>query len=471
MFALLRTRVREDHAIMDVNRRHLIGASAAGAVGAVVAAPDTARAAPLTSTLGRDASQYGVRPGSPEDQTKILQRAIDEAARAQVPLALPPGVYRTGMLRLQNGTQLVGVRGATKLVFNGGTSMLSSEGAGSIGLVNITLDGSGIRLPTRRGLVHCISGRDIRITDCEISGSGGNGIWLENVSGDVSGNIITGTAATAIVSFDAQGLIVSRNSILGTNDNGIEILRTAIGDDGTLVIDNRIEDIKAGPGGSGQYGNAINAFRAGNVIVRGNRIRNCDYSAVRGNSASNIQITGNSVSDVREVALYSEFSFEGAVIANNTVDGAAFGVSVCNFNEGGRIAVVQGNIIRNLLAKRPIGTAPDDDAGVGIYVEADTSVTGNVIENAPSFGILAGWGKYLRDVAITGNVIRNAFVGIGVSVASGAGTALVNNNMISDTPRGAVVGLDHARPITADLSADGAQRFAQVVVGTNAVRR
>jgi uncharacterized secreted repeat protein (TIGR03808 family) len=433
--------------------------------------PDGARAAQLTSALGRDASQYGVRPGSPEDQTKILQRAIDEAARAQVPLALPPGVYRTGMLRLQNGTQLVGVRGATKLVFNGGTSMLSSEGAGSIGLVNITLDGGGIRLPTRRGLVHCISGRDIRITDCEISGSGGNGIWLENVSGDVSGNIITGTAATAIVSFDAQGLIVSRNSILGTNDNGIEILRTAIGDDGTLVIDNRIEDIKAGPGGSGQYGNAINAFRAGNVIVRGNRIRNCDYSAVRGNSASNIQITGNSVSDVREVALYSEFSFEGAVIANNTVDGAAFGVSVCNFNEGGRIAVVQGNIIRNLLAKRPIGTAPDDDAGVGIYVEADTSVTGNVIENAPSFGILAGWGKYLRDVAITGNVIRNAFVGIGVSVASGAGTALVNNNMISDTPRGAVVGLDHARPITADLSADGAQRFAQVVVGTNAARR
>ena len=59
------------------------------------------------------------------------------------------------------------------------------------------------------------------------------------------------------------------------------------------------------------------------MIVRGNRISNCDYSAVRGNSASNIQIIGNSVSDVREVALYSEFAFEGAVIANNTVDGAA----------------------------------------------------------------------------------------------------------------------------------------------------
>jgi uncharacterized secreted repeat protein (TIGR03808 family) len=456
---------------MDVNRRYLIGASAAGFAGALAMSSDAARAAPLTSTLGRDATQYGIHPGSPDDQTKALQRAIDEAARAQVPLALPPGVYRTGMLRLQNGTQLVGVRGATKLVFNGGASMFSGEGAGSIGLANITLDGGGIPLPARRGLVHCIGGRDIRLIDCEIAGSGGNAIWLENVSGEVGGNMITNTAATAIVSFDAQGLLVSRNTISGTNDNGIEILRTAIGDDGTLVLDNRIEDIKAGPGGSGQYGNAINAFRAGNVIVRGNRIRNCDYSAVRGNSASNIQITGNSVSDVREVALYSEFSFEGAVIANNTVDGAAFGVSVCNFNEGGRIAVVQGNIIRNLLPKRPIGTAPDDDAGIGIYVEADTSVTGNVIENAPSFGIVAGWGKYLRDVAITGNVIRKAFIGIGVSVAPGAGTALVNNNMISEAPRGAVVGLDHARPVTPDLSIEGAQRFAQVAIGTNAVRR
>src|SRR3954451_9687254 len=456
---------------MDLNRRHLIGASVAGAAGALAMSPDAARAAPLTSTLGRDATQYGVRPGSPDDQTRALQRAIDEAARAQVPLALPPGLYRTGLLRLSSGSQLIGVRGATKLVLTGGASMFSGEGANSIGLTNLTLDGGGIPLPTRRGLLHCVAGRDVRVIDCEIANSGGNGIWFENVSGDVSGNIFTNIAVTGVTSFDAQGLIVSRNTILGSNDNGIEILRTAIGDDGTLVLDNRIEDIKAGPGGSGQYGNAINAFRAGNVIVRGNRIKNCDYSAVRGNSASNIQISGNSVSDVREVALYSEFSVEGAVIANTTVDGAALGVSVCNFNEGGRLSVVQGNIIRNLLPKRPIGTAPDDDAGIGIYVEADTAVTGNVIENAPAFGIVAGWGKYLRDVAITGNVIRNAFVGIGVSVTPGAGTALVNNNMISETPRGAVVGLDPPRTITTDLSAEGAQGYAQVVVAGNAVRR
>ena len=69
---------------------------------------EAVRAAPLTSTFGRDATQYGVRPNASEDQTRVLQRAIDDATRTQVPLALPPGHYRTGTLRLARGTQLIG---------------------------------------------------------------------------------------------------------------------------------------------------------------------------------------------------------------------------------------------------------------------------------------------------------------------------------------------------------------------------
>ncbi|CAN5322146.1 TIGR03808 family TAT-translocated repetitive protein [soil metagenome] len=456
---------------MDISRRRLISATAAGtAAGALTSAPERASAAPLTSTLGRDATQYGVRPNSPDDQTRALQRAIDNAASAQVPLALPPGTYRTGQLKLSNGAQLVGVRGATILKFTGGSSLVESEGASGIAISNLTLDGDGIRLENRRGLVHLLSGTDVRVQDCDITGSGGNGIWFESIAGEVSGNTIRKTTNTAFTSFDALGLLVAQNTIQDASDNGIEILRNTLGDDGTIVVNNRIEDIKAGPGGSGQHGNAINAFRAGNVIISSNRIRNCDYSAVRGNSASNIHITGNSVSDVREVALYSEFSFEGAVIANNTVDLCAVGVSVANFNEGGRMVTVHGNVIRNMLPKRPIGTAPDDDAGIGIVVEADAAVTGNVVENAPSFGIMAGWGKYLRDVTITGNVVRNAFVGVGVSVFAGAGTALVSNNLISGSGRAAIAGLDHAKVVTGDLGAEGTSRFSQIVVGINAVR-
>src|SRR5690242_740940 len=105
---------------MDLNRRHLLGASTAGMAGALALSPEGAKATPLASALGRDAMQFGVRPGSPDDQTKALQRAIDETTRLQVPLVLPPGVYRTGMLRLANGAQLIGVRGATRLQFSGG---------------------------------------------------------------------------------------------------------------------------------------------------------------------------------------------------------------------------------------------------------------------------------------------------------------------------------------------------------------
>src|SRR3954462_13483471 len=147
---------------MDLNRRHLIGASTAAPVPgappaagpAAPAAPaDAARAAPLTSLLGRDATQYGVRPGSSEDQTRALQREIDEAARAQMPVALPPGIYRTGLLRLPNGAQLIGVRGATKFVFTGGASAIQSDGSDAIGISGIPFYGSGIPLPPRPGLV------------------------------------------------------------------------------------------------------------------------------------------------------------------------------------------------------------------------------------------------------------------------------------------------------------------------------
>ena len=455
---------------MDVNRRLMLNATAlaAGAATTVAATAQPASAAPLLSVLGRDATQYGVRPGSPDDQTQALQRAINECARARMPLALPPGVYRTRALRLPDCAQIVGVRGASRLEFGGGPSLFAAERAANVSLTQLVLDGGLIRLPERRGLLHCERGRDIRINDCEFINSGRNALWFEQVSGEVRGNIFRNTATTAIVSFDALGLLVAQNTISGTRDNGIEIVRHQTGDDGTQVIDNRIEDIVAGDGGSGQHGNGINAFRAGNVIVRGNRIRNCDFSGVRGNAASNIQIAGNSMTDVRETAIYAEFGFEGAVIVNNTVDICFNGASATNFNEGGRMAVIQGNIFRNLLPKRP-ASDPGDHAGVGIAAEADAVISGNVVENAPGIAIAAGWGRYLRNVAITGNVVRNAEIGVAVSVTDGAGSALVSNNILAGTRRG-VIGFDHYTAIGDLTTASLAARFSQVSVSGNLLR-
>jgi uncharacterized secreted repeat protein (TIGR03808 family) len=452
---------------MDINRRRLLTLSAASALAGTKVAP--VAAAPI-SALGVEASRFGLRAGSAEDQSKALQRAIAEAARTQTPLALAPGVYRVGGISLANGASLVGVRGATKLVFSGGPSLLSAANAEYVTLSGLVLDGGWHRLPERRGLLHVENVRNLKIADCDVVNAGGNALHCIGVSGEIAGNRFTNAVDAAIHSLDARGLMIARNNISGAGDNGIQVWRQQDGDDASMVIDNRIENIDNRSGGSGQYGNAVNIFRAANVIVRGNRIRNCAFSAVRGNAASNLHIDGNSIADVREVALYAEFGFQGALIANNTVDGAAVGVSVTNFNDGGRLAVVQGNIIRNLLPKRPAGTDPGDGAGIGIAVEADTAVTGNVVEYAPFAGIMLGSGRYLRDVTATGNVVRMAAIGIAVSVARGAGSALIADNVISGVTRGAILGLDGRNVVTGDLAHGGGERYAHLAISGNRVR-
>jgi uncharacterized secreted repeat protein (TIGR03808 family) len=454
---------------MGIDRRHLLAAIAAA--GAASAASE-ARAMPPRDGMPRaeiDAASLGVRPNAAEDQTPALQRAIEQAAAARAWLRLPAGTYRAGALQLPPYAAIAGIAGASRIVMSGGPSLMLAAGSDHVQLRELVLDGANVPLPDRRGLVHFAQARAVRIANCEIVNAGRNAIALESVEGEVEGNTVAG-GDVGIFSIDARGLRITGNTVRGASNGGILVWRSAPGDDGTLVTDNRIEDIANKSGGSGEYGNAVNIFRAGNVIVRGNRIRNAAFSAVRGNAASNLQIVGNTCTGLGEVALYAEFGFEGALIADNIIDGAALGVSVTNFNKGGRLAVVQGNIIRNLVGRRPPGTDPNDIGGVGIGVEADTAVNGNVIENAPNVGIAAGWGAYLRDVSITANVIRKADFGITVSVAPGAGAAVIANNLISEVRSGAIVGMEWKKAVTGDLSKDGAQHYAQLSIAGNQVR-
>jgi uncharacterized secreted repeat protein (TIGR03808 family) len=452
---------------MRIDRRRLL-AVLAGTAGGTAAGPAPARDNEPGPRTAIEATSLGLRPNAAEDQSKTFQRAIDIAAAARAVLNLAPGFYRAGALRLPPFATIAGVPGASRVVMSG-PSLLTASGSDHLSISGLVLDGSNVPLPARHAVLQFAQGRSLRITDCEVVNAGGNGMTLEAIEGEVTGCTVA-AADVAIFSLDARGLRIVGNTVSGAGNGGILVWRSEAGDDGTLIVDNRIENIANKAGGSGEYGNAINVFRADNVIVRGNRIRQAAFSAVRGNKASNLQIVGNTCSGLGEVALYAEFGFEGAVIANNIVDGAAVGVSITNFNEGGRLAVVQGNLIRNLTRSRPAGTDPNDGAGIGIGVEADTVVAGNVVENAPYVGIAAGWGPYLRDVAITSNVIRGADYGITVSVAQGAGTAVIADNMISEVRRGAIVGMEWRKPVTGDLAKDGAERYAQLSIGGNRVR-
>ncbi len=426
---------------MDHNRRTFV-TTALGTVAVLAAA--RADAAPPTTAL--PAPVPDLVPDTGNDVSALLQAAIDRAAERKVALVLPSGRHLVSGVTLRTGSVLTGQRGAVLVASKAG-AVLTATGANDLLLSGFAIDGS--MLGTADDALLAFKSCDrVRVEDLTIAQAGGRGVLLDGCSGTIITACRVSNVDTAIHSIDAIGLAIAENDIAYCANNGILVWRTASGEDGSIVARNRIARIAARAGGSGQNGNGVNVFRAGGVLVEGNRISDCAYSAVRANAASNVQMVANSCARIGEVALYAEFGFEGALIASNVVDGAASGIAVTNFNEGGRLAVVQGNLIRN-LARREY--EPQDKRGEGISVEADASVTGNTIENAATAGIVVGWGRFMRDCVVTGNLVRGSPLGILVSADANAGSCLVSANMISGAKDGAIRAHDHGKPFGPDL--------------------
>ncbi len=431
------------------------GVAAAGAGVTAARAAVDAGAPVLRETL--NAAELGVKPGESDNQSRAMQRLLDLASENDRQVFLPAGTYVVSELKLPARTRFAGVAGATRLVFAGGRFMLSGEHAELVSLTNLTIDGANQPLAEYvPGIIHLADSRSIVIENCAIMGSSGSGIALDRSSGRLSGNTVTTAHDAGIRAIESNGLTIADNTVEDCGNAGIQVWRWTAGDDGTIVTGNRVRKIAAKDGGTGQNGNGINVFRAHGVIVANNRVTDCAFTAVRANSANNVQITGNNCQGCGEVGIYSEFSFEGAMVANNIVDTAATGISVTNFNDGGHLAVVSGNIVRNL-------------SDIGIAVEADTAANANVIDGAPNFGMQIGWGPYLRDVTATGNVIRRASVGIGVSVVEGAGSAVISDNLIAGADRGAIRGMRWGKPVSGDLAETGAAKFPHLLVERNRV--
>ncbi|HWK65429.1 MAG TPA: TIGR03808 family TAT-translocated repetitive protein [Rhizobiaceae bacterium] len=414
-----------------------------------------------------NATTFGIRPGAFDDQGAAFSRMLQSAADTDTPLFLPPGVYVVSGLNLPRRVWLRGVPGATRIIYGGDKHMILAEDADHIELSGIVFDGAGRWIDEpRQGLLNFRRVRQLVMESCDVVGSGRSGVALERVGGRIEHCTISRAADAGIYSIDATRLDISGNRISDCDNGGILVHRWQTGHDGTVVTGNRIERILARNGGTGQFGNGINAFRADNVMISNNSILDCAFSGIRANSSSNVQIVGNSATRSGETAIYSEFAYEGAVINANLVDRAANGISVVNFNEGGRLASCSGNIVRNLSSKGPYTPSPPG-FGLGIAVEADCSVTGNVVENAPLYGLMIGWGEFMRNVVATGNVIRQASTGIAVSVVQGVGSAVITDNLIEGTSEGAIVGYEWTRPVTGDLSRNGVGGYTRLTVDRN----
>jgi len=439
-----------------LNRRTLL------ASGSALGFLALARPTLADSTL--DASTFGLVAGLTEDQSLVLQRALDAAAEQALPLFLPPGIYRVAAIDVPDGARIVGMPGQTTLALSSGSTVLSVVGRANVSLENLAFDGADGSAGDN-GLLDVQNTRAFTLSGARFANAAGNALSLFATEGLVE-NCTVESASTALYALDSKGLVISGNRIRDCRNNGILVWRSESGPDGTMVVNNRISAIAFDAGGNGQNGNGINVFRAGEVIVANNHISDCAFSAVRLNSTTNSQVTGNTCVDSGETAIFSEFAFSGSVIANNIVDRAAAGISIANLDNEGHLATCSGNIVRNIL---PGSKSNPDSSPCGIVAEADVAITGNVVDNVPGPGIVAGWGPYLRNVLINGNIVRDADVGIAASVADGAGSAQITNNTISGARHAALAGMAWTEFKTTDLASE-APRFPNVTVAGNVVR-
>jgi uncharacterized secreted repeat protein (TIGR03808 family) len=416
-----------------------------------------------------DAAQFGLQASIMDDQSRAFQAMLEVASDRGAPVHLPPGDYVVSNVVLPKNVRISGSPGATRIVYGGGGHFLAAENTNRLEIKDIVLDGANRTFSEGvRGLVDVRSVASLSLDHCEFAGSPASAIVAERSAGRIERCTISGAVDVAIYCIDSNGMTIAQNTIRDCGNGGILVHRWQNGADGTMIIGNRIERIGASSGGTGQNGNGINVFRASNVMVANNSVSDCAFSAIRANSSSDIQIAGNSCNRCGETAIYTEFAFEGAVVTGNIVDEAANGISIVNFDHGGRMAVCSNNLIRNLTESGPY-KSDGIGFGIGISAEADTTISGNVIEGAPKFGILIGWGKYLRDVVASANVIRECGTGIAVSAVEGAGRALISGNVVSQSRHGAIVGYEWTKPSTGDLAETSFGHPANVAVERNHV--
>ncbi len=447
---------------MTLNRRNFLSGT-----GASIIALSSSSVAARAIGGGINANSEGLRAGSTSDQGKRLQQIIDKASKTNQAVLIEPGRYKISNLTLPKNTRLYGTNGASILEYAGGEHFIYGENADHIELDGLKLDGG--LLPVKdyaEANLGIVNTKHLSIQNCQITNASKSGIETSKSAGRISKNKIDTAVGTAgIVGQSNTGMMISDNVVSECANAGILVYRRDVGEDNTIITNNRVKFISAVKGGTGQYGNGINTWQADGVMISNNHVSDCAYSTVRSNSCSNIQITNNTCLRAGETSIYSEFAFQGALISGNIVDGGARGISIANLDQGGRLTVCSNNLVRNIHENAPYRDE-QHVFGTGILAEADIAITGNVIERTSRFGMLLGWGEYLRNVTASGNIIRDTKTGFYVSVVEGTGQVSITNNIIAKASRG-VVGYRWQEAVTGDMIKEGTRKYPNLSVAGN----
>ncbi|CUA85365.1 twin-arg-translocated uncharacterized repeat protein [Chelatococcus sambhunathii] len=398
--------------------------------------------------------------GTPAGYTVgTLQDAMNVARSNGKPLFIVAGTYDVGNLSVRTsnggGAPLVmeANPGTVTLRFTTGTFFLEIDNVPDCVIRGITFNANGRPYAEsgNGGAITAYRAHRTRIDRCTVHGAPGMGIVFEQCgtrqtigttgtdepvspAGAIAGCEVY-NCDTAIFGVANVSLSVTGNVVRNCGNNGILIWQYSPRFDGSTVSGNVITYIEAQGGGTGQRGNGVNLYRAHGCTVTDNRIRYCKFSAVRANVCNDTIISGNNIYAMGEMAIYVEetdgASGEndvGTVVGSNLIDTCGSGISVTNFNNGGRLASITGNVVRN--ARQSNNPTVSYDTGTGISAEGDCVVNGNVVECALRYGIVVGTNNYARNLIASDNVIRRCGIGIAASANANAGHMLVTDNMI-----------------------------------------
>ncbi|MGG6897913.1 TIGR03808 family TAT-translocated repetitive protein [Rhizobium sp. BR 315] len=396
-------------------------------------------------------SQSSSSPGTGWSAVSNLQTAINNARSSAKPLQLLPGVYLTSQILVdtasgggnrlelfaEQGTVTVRLSAAAPYLLNvNNVPDVVVRGINFDGS-NQTINGSGIA-----GLIRFdgSSTTDFIFSECNVSKSMATGVVaVNNARGRIADNRIS-NCGIGIFAIDSQ-VFIENNGLSTLNDNGICVWASTVGGNGSVVSGNTVNWVDNASGGTGQYGNGILVYRAGNVKISENNVFNTKFSAIRLNAANNGHVVNNYCWNMREVAIFIEApgageNLSGGIISGNNIDTAGLGISVANsglYGDGiaDRCVVSNNNIINitNNAIPYPDGST-SLTTGRGITVETDTIVTNNVISLTVGAAIGLGVNDAAKDIMATGNLINNCPMGIAYSTNNSASSILVSSNVV-----------------------------------------
>lgn len=416
--------------------------------------------------------------------TDTLQGAVNTAVSTRKPLHIAAGTYTFTGLTITGPVKIYGTKGSTILKPPAGATVaariaIGSSPAGSR-ITDVMLEGltiQGLDLPitgnafgTPLGLVHAVKVDRLVVSDCYVGQSQGSGIQANECAGLIDNNEFwncrTGVGLSLCV-----GMVVERNYIRDSKDNGINVSRvsppnyTAASFDGAIIRANRIFTVDNATGGSGEFGNAIICTLAQGVSVMDNITSNTRYSGIRLNACAHSIVANNQILSARETGLFVEClgpdatGYTGITVTGNTLEKVGVGISVVNSDNGARRVTVTGNSVSNLRAdtfvqwsspdRNPANAYTTTNFAIGIMVAGtDIVVQGNTVEGKPAADSTPRMGVYLYSTGdwnpatnsvrsqtsaasiLANNIIKSCPTGIGYVDQDQRGYAEVSGNII-----------------------------------------